>query len=330
MAMASCCRTIDASDVPDGWSTCEVAYRASLDGPPFWLPLDIAQSLPSCARPGFDFIPEQSKIQPMPFVWVSRADAEAAAERVHGAAGLAERRAAAAARVHAACAASASANGTLILLHGTGDSGLSLGAAVEGAGLFEGARARGLALRCPDAPLRRLGFWGDAEVRVWHDRRCSQPRADDGAVRWRDSARDVAAACARLARLARRARAPVFVVGHSMGGVLALHAAARVRALAGVACFAAWLPADSPTFARLRRRGRAAAPRVLLAYGARDDMMPVEKQRRTAARLEADARDGGAPFECCVLRDTDHHVTAAHVGALFRWIDEAVALGARV
>ena len=69
---------------------------------------------------------------------------------------------------------------------------------------------------------------------------------------------------------------------------------------------------------------------VIAAFGARDDMMPVEKQRRTAARLEADARDGGAPFECCVLRDTDHHVTAAHVGALFRWIDEAVALGARV
>ena len=102
-----CCRTVAASDVPDGWSTSSVAYRASLDGPPFWLPLHIAESLPSRARPGFDksLLPADSKIQ-MPEVWVSRADAEAAAERFHGAAQLAELRATAAARVHAACAAS--------------------------------------------------------------------------------------------------------------------------------------------------------------------------------------------------------------------------------
>ena len=93
---ALCCRTLAASDVPDGWSTSSVAYRASLDGPPFWLPLDIAESLPSRARPGFDFIPADSKIQQMPEVWVSRADAEAAAERFHGAAQLAELRATAA------------------------------------------------------------------------------------------------------------------------------------------------------------------------------------------------------------------------------------------
>ena len=361
----------DTRKPDDVWSTCSTLLHGDLTKAPFWLTPQAAQALPRVYRAGIFHGPK---------LWAARKQAEAAAVALHGAVPLAERRRAALEQPGLAPRAEQRAvgrpqqprggcqNGTVVLLHGAGDSGAAIAAWCDECGLPAALRRRGLALAAPDAPWRRFSPACGETWRVWYDR-----------LRGGDVEADVEDACRAVAAEVRRtgvsggrdSRRPhvVFVVGFSQGGPCALHCALRgylddlgpSHQFGGVAAMAGWLDRASASYEALwqrveRARGGgssttsssspcavqsqsphspAPAPPqldLLLLHGLADEVVPAAWVQRNEQRLRELSPPGGSvTVRRKGLPGLAHEVTPEEVSVLVAWIDQRLrALGVEV
>merc|ERR1711879_798079 len=100
---------------------------------------------------------------------------------------------------------------------------------------------------------------GGELCRIWFD------RGRDSEGRLMDNHDHIAEVCEHLNGWLARANSACYVVGLSTGGAMALHAAAHMNGLAGVACLSGYLPCGDDTYAKLRTKH--CVPRILCMYG---------------------------------------------------------------
>ena len=205
----------------------------------------------------------------------------------------------------------------LIAYHGSG-------AAKEGKlGVYSALTAQGVAVVIPDAPLHG-------------ERTLSQPGLNHREFVWESARRSVAEAEAFItALLSEFGKVPVFVVGSSMGGYVALSLARSERRVRGAAALItsgvwqepdvnapgtrAFLEANRPT---THAEGYPPTPLLLLS-GDSDPVFALEQHHApTAAALERAYLAAGHPehFSAQVYPGVGHYTSRKMRGAVVAWV----------
>lgn len=193
-----------------------------------------------------------------------------------------------------------------VLLHGLGAEPDDL----RPVGQMLAALAPGMAwqIHTPAAPLAPVSLNGGWVMPSWFDIYGIEPTApvDEAGI---------ATASIRIAEFidALPPDEPVWLGGFSQGGVVALHAACRVRRpLAGLALLSTWLP----NAAAFVLPDSCAALPIFVAHGTQDDIVPVTAAERMVARLRA----LGATAVRAQNYPMAHQICPEELGDLAAWL----------
>ncbi len=169
----------------------------------------------------------------------------------------------------------------VIWLHGLGADGHDFEPVVPALRL-----PRRLAVRFifPHAPERPVTLYMGMRMRAWYDIfQLGGGREDEAGVR---------ASEAQLADLVEREKARgiaarrIVLAGFSQGGAIALHTGLRYpERLAGVMALSTYLPLAGTVEAERHAAGLDAP--ILMAHGSQDEMIPMDRARRSREMLEA-------------------------------------------
>ncbi len=194
----------------------------------------------------------------------------------------------------------------LVLLHGLGADGEDL--RPVGEMLAELVPLFDWQVHTPAAPHAPVALNGGMVMPSWFDIYGIDPAAPVDAA-------GIATAATRIARQIDDlpAEEPVWLGGFSQGGVVAAHAACRVkRPLSGLMLLSTWLPAAAPP----KWTPACATLPVFVAHGTADDIVPLAAAERAVTYLRAQ----GATALTTRFYPMAHQICPEELGDLAAWI----------
>lgn len=155
-------------------------------------------------------------------------------------------------------------------------------------------KALNIAVHCPTAKARPYSFAGGALSNVWFDRTDLHISAPEDTAGMDASFAVLRQLMDKLETEQGIPSSRVFLGGFSMGGGMALAALARqTKPLAGVFAIGSFLAADSDVYKQQQQRQQWSLPRLLLAHGQADMVVPYAWGEATAKKLFALSPKGG-------------------------------------
>ena len=215
---------------------------------------------------------------------------------------------------------SETALGTVIFLHGSGDTGTGISRYLQqaaGGGFAQTMKDAQVTLLTPSAVPRPYLLAGGRVMSVWFDRYELQPSAPE-------HLESVEASCAQLEEIvdglvhSGTPASRIAIGGFSMGGGIALQFAARSRhRLAAVFALSSYLCDGAKAYELLSgRRGDAGLPPVFMRHGSADDFIKPAWGQSTAERLAA----LGANIDFALIPGMDHSLEDGEVESLGKWL----------
>ncbi|KAM3573552.1 hypothetical protein VYU27_004462 [Nannochloropsis oceanica] len=180
--------------------------------------------------------------------------------------------------------------GALIFLHGSGDEGANMEYVLRATGFTQRMKTLGLSVHCPTALPRPYSFAGGAVSTVWFDRTNLHISAPEDKAGMDASFAVLSDLMEKLETEHGVPSSHIYLGGFSMGGGMALAALTRqMKPLAGVFAIGSFLAADSDVY-KQQQQQRWRLPRLLLAHGQADMVVPYSWGEATAKKLYALSR----------------------------------------